>query len=89
VAVVEGVLKADVFSSLDPDRLPAVGIPGHGSWRPALSILRVLSPRTVRLFPDPDAWDKAAVGANLRAFFHALKAAGYAVELGRFHDAEA
>lgn len=89
VAVYEGILKADTAAALDAARLPAVGIPGHNGWPVALPVLRDLAPRTVRYFPDPDAWQKPEVGASLRAFWHALKAEGYTPELGRFPDAEA
>ena len=86
VAVYEGILKADIAAALDAARLPAVGIPGHNGWSAALPILRDMAPRTVRYFPDPDAWQKPEVGASLRAFWHALKAEGLTPEIGRFPD---
>ena len=86
VCVYEGVLKSDVAAALDPERLPAVGIPGHNGWPKAIPILRAMAPRVVRYFPDPDAWDpdprKASIGASLRAFWAALKSEGFIPELG-------
>lgn len=93
VCVYEGVLKSDVAAALDPERLPAVGIPGHNGWPKAIPILRDMAPRIVRYFPDPDCWDpdprKASIGGSLRAFWAALKSEGFIPELGRFPDAEA
>lgn len=88
VAVYEGILKSDVAAALDPARLPAVGIAGAMGWRLAILILNKMSPRVVRYYPDPDAWDsgKPAVGGSLRAFRSALQEEGFIFELGRFHD---
>ncbi len=84
VSVYEGILKADCAAALDPASLPAVGIPGHSSWRAALPILQQLGASAVRYYPDPDAWEKPAVGQSLKAFWKALKDEGFSVELGRF-----
>ena len=84
VAIVEGIMKSDCVTVLDPARLPVIGIPGHAAWRSALPILGQLAPQTVRYRADPDAWTKEPVGRSLKAFVRMLKSHGYAIELGRF-----
>jgi len=89
VAVVEGVLKADIVAALDPAQVPCIGIDGCGSWRSALPILRDLGAHRVNYYIDPDATDPnhPQVGSALKAFWQALKREGYepaiALDTGR------
>jgi hypothetical protein len=80
--VTEGVLKADVAHALTG--LPTVGLPGAGSWRPFLPVLREMDCRTVRLALDADAASKAPVARALAALAEALTAEGLGVELERW-----
>lgn len=87
VAVVEGVLKADVVAALDPALVPVVGIDGCGAWRVARPVLDAMKARRVIYYIDPDALKggNPQVGAGLKAFWVAMKRQGY--ELGIVLDA--
>lgn len=87
VALVEGVLKADVVAALDPAGIPCIGIDGCGSWRAALPVLAALDVRRVIYAVDPDGLKggNPQVGAGLKAFWFAMKHQGY--ELGIALDA--
>jgi hypothetical protein len=82
VRITEGALKADVTQALSG--LATVGLPGAGTWRPVLPILRELGTRTVRLALDTDAADKAPVARALAALAEMLATEGLAVELERW-----
>lgn len=81
VAIVEGVLKADVVAALDPSGIPCIGIDGCGAWRAAVPVLAELNARRVNYYIDPDALkeDHPQVGAGLKAFWSAMKRQGYAL----------
>lgn len=87
VAVVEGVLKADLVAALDPACVPVVGIDGCGSWRTALPVIEAMDVRRVNYYMDPDGLKggNPQVGAGLKAFWSAMKRQGY--ELGIVLDA--
>jgi hypothetical protein len=82
VRVTEGVLKSDVAHALS--QVPTIGLPGVGTWRPALEVLRQLGTRTVRLAMDADSTDKPGVARPLTAFADALRAEGFTVEFERW-----
>jgi hypothetical protein len=82
VRITEGALKADVAHALTG--LPTLGLPGVGTWRPVLSILRELGAQTARLALDTDAAKKAPVARALAALTEALQRAGN-TEKGTVH----
>lgn len=86
VRLTEGGLKADIIQARTG--LPTVSIPGVGSWRPALALLKELDCKTVCLACDADAWDKATVARALSTCAAALAEAGFAVELERWNAAD-
>ena len=87
VAVVEGVLKADVVAALDPAHVTVVGIDGCASWRTALPAIEAMKARSLNYYIDPDALKggNPQVGAGLKAFWYAMKRQGY--KLGIVLDA--
>jgi len=86
VRLTEGELKADVATALSG--LPTVSAPGVANWRPALDALHELGAKTVRLAFDADALDNAHVARALADCSEALVAAGLAVELERWDNAD-
>jgi hypothetical protein len=88
VRLTEGELKADVTTCLDPARILTVSVPGVSTWRTSLRILKDLAPRTVRLAFDADAWTNPHVARALADAFAGLEAAGFDVEIERWHGAK-
>jgi hypothetical protein len=82
VRVTEGALKSDLAHALSG--LPTIGLPGVSTWRPALTMLREVGARTVRLAYDMDAQDKPTVARPVAALAEALAAEGFAVEMERW-----
>jgi hypothetical protein len=86
VRLTEGELKADLIQAQTD--LPTVSIPGVGSWRPALAMLKALGCKAVRLAFDADAWDNFTVARALSNSAKALAEAGFAVEMERWDQAD-
>jgi hypothetical protein len=85
VRVTEGELKADVCTALDGT--PTVGVPGVSQWAPSLPLLKEMGARTVILAYDaPDVHTKPPVFEQAQAFWRALRAANFNVELEDWHD---
>ena len=79
LVVTEGELKADVSCVLA--RLPVVSVPGVGSWRAALDVVRAWTPRpaAVAVAFDSDARTKPDVARASRALLEALRGEGFGV----------
>jgi hypothetical protein len=86
VRVTEGELKADIIQALTG--LPTVSVPGVGSWRPALAVLKALGCKAVRLAFDADGWNNPTVARALSGCRDTLIKAGFSVELERWDLAE-
>jgi hypothetical protein len=86
VRVTEGELKADIIQARTG--LPTVSVPGAGSWRHSLAVLKSLSCKTARLAFDADGCDNATVARNLSSFADALLVAGFALQLERWNAAD-
>src|SRR5262249_7164153 len=86
VRLTEGELKAEVIQALTG--IPTVAIPGVGSWRKALDVLREQGCKTVRIAFDGDAGDNSTVARALSDCADALAGAGFDVELERWDVAE-
>jgi hypothetical protein len=82
VRVTEGELKADVATALSD--VPTVSIPGVGSWRAALPVVRALGARRVRVSLDADHRTNPEVGAACAALVRDLSAAGLEVAVERW-----
>lgn len=88
VRVTEGPLKGDVASSLDPDRILTIAVPGVATWRAALPVLSTLAPARVRLAFDADAWTNPHVARSLVDAAKGIEAAGFNLEIERWHGAK-
>jgi hypothetical protein len=78
----EGELKADLATVLS--RLPTLGTPGAGIWKPALEVLRKLGCKTVRLAFDADSRTKPDIARALLACASDLEKKRFAIELERW-----
>jgi hypothetical protein len=77
--VTEGILKADLAFELSGTA--TIAVPGVANWRPALSIIKALGCRTIRLAYDADAQTKPQVAQALASFFETLRSNGVAVDV--------
>lgn len=88
VRLTEGPLKGDVATALDPERILTVAVPGTPTWRAALPVLSALAPARVRLAFDADAWTNPHVARDLVAAAAGIEAAGFNLEIERWHGAK-
>lgn len=79
VRLTEGEIKADVATRLNC--VPTVSIPGVANWAPAVSVLRELGAKTVRIAFDADSQEKREVAVALSACAAELRRQGFEVEL--------
>jgi Domain of unknown function (DUF3854) len=79
VRVTEGPLKADIATALSG--LPTIAIPGVGTWKKCIPVLRELRAETVRLAFDADARTNPTVARSLKDLAAALQKAKFTVEL--------
>lgn len=77
VHIVEGVLKAEIFTALS--REPSIGISGVGNWKPAIEILQQFKVEKVILAIDGDAADNVRVAQPLLEMFKELSSKGFKV----------
>jgi hypothetical protein len=85
VRLTEGPLKAHIAFS--KTGMLTIGLPGVGSWRLALSVLKSLGARTVRFAFDSDATSNPNVAGALALALRGLVAAGYEVEVELWESA--
>jgi hypothetical protein len=83
VRVTEGPLKASIATS--KTGLLTIGLPGVGSWRLALPVLKSLGAERVRLAFDSDASVNPNVAGALAYAARGLVASGYKVEVERWN----
>ena len=88
VRLTEGPLKADVIRHLD-GQLPTIAVPGVGSWRLAIEVLKEMEVGTVVIAFDADAPDEPHVARALADCFAELRdVLGLAVEVETWDKAE-
>lgn len=78
----EGELKSDVASALT--YLPTLSLPGVGSWRAVLPVLRQLACREAVVSFDADHRDEPAVATACALLLRALDAEGFSVAVERW-----
>lgn len=79
IRLTEGELKADIATALSG--LLTISIPGVQSWRMAISILKALQARTVRIAFDADANTNINVAKSLRDAMVAFQQEGLGLEV--------
>jgi hypothetical protein len=82
VRLTEGELKADLATVLSG--VLTISAPGVAHWRTTLAILEAIGAKVVRLAFDADAEENIEVARHLREAFHALRKAGYELEMEKW-----